>query len=52
MPGTTEQGSWQPSRLEYRFACGAPAESGDQLTLAAKDYPGPLRIARTKEEAA
>jgi hypothetical protein len=42
LPGTAEQVSWQPSRLEYRFACGAPAESGSEsrLTLAAKDYPG------------
>jgi hypothetical protein len=41
VPATNERVSWQPSRLEYRFACGTPAEGGDgRLALAANQYPG------------
>jgi hypothetical protein len=42
VPGEGEPMPWQPPRLEYRFACGAPS-SGDaqgRLTLAASAYPG------------
>jgi hypothetical protein len=41
VPATPEPVSWQPSRLEYRFSCGTPAESGGgRLALAANQYPG------------
>lgn len=42
VPGAEERVPWQPSRLEYRFACGTPAGTGStaRLALAAKDYPG------------
>jgi hypothetical protein len=41
VPTAPEHVSWQPSRLEYRFACGTAAESGEgRLALAANQYPG------------
>lgn len=41
VPAVSERVPWQPSRLEYRFACGTPAENGDgRLALAANQYPG------------
>jgi hypothetical protein len=37
-----EEVPWQPSRLEYRFACGTPSADGGEgrLALAAREYPG------------
>ena len=41
VPAAEERMPWQPARLEYRFSCGTPAESGDgRLALAANQYPG------------
>ncbi len=40
-PTAGERVPWQPARLEYRFACGVPVESGEGRTvLAANQYPG------------
>ena len=42
VPGTDARVSWQPPRLEYRFACGVPSPetTGGRVTLEAGAYPG------------
>ncbi|HEY1307855.1 MAG TPA: hypothetical protein VGF24_30090 [Vicinamibacterales bacterium] len=41
VPTANERVPWQPSRLEYRFACGSPVENGEgRVALAANQYPG------------
>lgn len=42
VPDAGERVPWQPARLEYRFACGTPADTSGsaRLALTAKDYPG------------
>ena len=34
----TDKDAWEPSRLEYRFACSAPAEAAAEKVLTAEEY--------------
>lgn len=41
-PASAENPAWQPSRLEYRFACAAPTADGDKVYVADEYYQGTL----------
>lgn len=38
VPSTDDGDAWQPSRLEYRFACAAPDAAGGETVLKADEY--------------
>jgi hypothetical protein len=41
-PGSEGNDAWQPSKLEYQFACAAPEGGGDQVYTAKEYYHGHL----------
>jgi hypothetical protein len=41
-PDTPHNPAWQPSRLEYRFACSAPSAAGETVYTAEEHYNGTL----------
>jgi hypothetical protein len=41
-PPASGEDAWEPSQLEYRFACSAPAASGERVLVAEEYYHGRL----------
>ena len=41
-PVTADENAWDPSRLEYRFACSAPVSGGRKDLVASEYYQGDL----------